>query len=205
MRIRRVRKYIKKTGFTLIELLAVIVVLAVLAMITVPIVQDLITAARRTAFKTTAYGYSKAMSNKCGEKVLDLKNIGEDGAKVSNGEEFVFEYQIGKRNYKVVDGKYVYEYEYTGTPQTFIAPLDGDYKIELWGASGEGSAYGAYTSGTINLKKGEVLYVYVGKKYNSGGNKEVFNNGTGNDGGYNGGGSTDIRLTYGRWDNFDSI
>ena len=78
-------------GFTLVELLSVIVILAVLGMITIPLVQDMIIAVRRTAFKTTAYGYSKAMSNKCSEKVLDLKNI-SDGTGVLDGDEFTFEY-----------------------------------------------------------------------------------------------------------------
>lgn len=39
----------------------------------------------------------------------------------------------------------------------------GFYRIELWGASGELGARGAYTSGIIYLEEGEVLYFYVGQ------------------------------------------
>ena len=125
MRIRR----IKRKGFTLIELLAVIVVLAVLAMITVPIVQDLITAARRTAFKTTAYGYSKAMANKCGEKILNLSNPSGNSNNVSNGDEWIFEYiEPSSVTIKLEDGHLVYSYDYTGEIEKFVAPQTGDYK-----------------------------------------------------------------------------
>lgn len=31
---------------------------------------------------------------------------------------------------------YVYEFAYTGNVQTFTAPYPGNYKLELWGASG---------------------------------------------------------------------
>lgn len=120
-----------------------------------------------------------------------------------------------------------YTYAYTGKVQTFTAPLAGTYKIELWGAQG-GSAWltdevdatggkGAYVSGQIVLKKGEVLYVYVGQKgYRAALNASrpyAFNGGAptgdgnwGNNGnGGSGGGATDIRLVNGAWDNFDSL
>ena len=86
-----------------------------------------------------------------------------------------------------------WDYGYTGNFQQFTAMVPGEYKIELWGAAGSYSAYGAYTSGVLYLEAGESLYIYVGKKYEQVGNTTTFNNGTGNAGGYNGGGSTDIR------------
>ena len=98
-----------------------------------------------------------------------------------------------------------FEYNYTGNYQTFEATATGYYKVELWGGYGFGTGYGGYTSGTIKLEKGELLYVYVGNKGTTGNNKTTFNNGTGNQGGYNGGGATDIRLIAGNWDNFDSL
>ena len=166
-------KQLKKKGFTLIELLAVIVILAVLAMITVPIVQDLIVAVRRTAFKTTAYSYSKAMSNKCSEKVLDFKNTG-DG--VSVGDEFTFSYTAPS------------EQNSNNPVQIFEIPADGIYQLETWGAQGgyaydstTNGGYGGYSTGEIELKKGDILYVVVGGQGTDG---STYSNTTG---GYNGG------------------
>lgn len=77
--------------------------------------------------------------------------------------------------------------------QEFTAPVSGKYKLEVWGAQGGcykvitwtnddasvkysaednrwrgvkecTGGYGAYVRGTITLKKGDKLYVYVGKK-----------------------------------------
>jgi hypothetical protein len=72
------------------------------------------------------------------------------------------------------------DFNATGDYQVFTAGFNGTYKMELWGAQGEGGSnatgFGAYTSGEMKLKKGEKLYVYVGK--------------SGKNGGYNGGGVT---------------
>ena len=46
----------KKKGFTLIELLAVIVILAIIALIAVPVIMNIISSARKSAFEDTAYG-----------------------------------------------------------------------------------------------------------------------------------------------------
>ena len=113
-----------------------------------------------------------------------------------------------------------YTYEYTGNYQEFIAPYTGTYRIELWGAQGSVGDFvnptnnleyfheggkGAYVSGEINLNKGEKLYVYVGESSVPTRTITVFNNGTPNIGGRNGGGATDIRLVAGEWDDFDSL
>ena len=66
----------------------------------------------------------------------------------------------------------VYDYDYTGSVQTFTAPKSGNYRIETWGAAGgSGDVYasyrggnGAYTSGDIYLNAGTTLYIYVGEK-----------------------------------------
>lgn len=67
-------------------------------------------------------------------------------------------------------------YGYTGGVQSFTAPYDGLYKLEVWGASGTsnhgGAGMGGYTVGYILLKKGAVLHICCGGS-----------------GGYNGGGS----------------
>ena len=112
-----------------------------------------------------------------------------------------------------------YEYDYTGNYQTFSVPMTGDYRIETWGAQGGSmesgwtgkGGMGGYTAGTINLTKGEELYIYVGKQgtgYNSSASTFV--------GGYNGGGSvyggasggggaTDVRLIKGIWNDGKSL
>ena len=106
--------------------------------------------------------------------------------------------------------------------------------MELWGA-GAGAVengvgipltYGSYTSGLINFKKNNGMYIYVGKNgYGNSSNPENkahrFNGGgygnfvcykyylginTPNYGlDYAGGGATDIRLKNGSWDNFESL
>ena len=116
-----------------------------------------------------------------------------------------------------------YDFDYTGDPQTFTAPVTGTYQIELWGAdinykdnTWESSIKynGAYTSGKIELNKNEILYIYVGEM----GNKSEIN-GTFNGGGasskgsygsqyyqnYPGAGATDVRLVNGSWNNAISL
>jgi hypothetical protein len=130
-------------------------------------------------------------------------------------------YQYDKEKYDFSDIVYfnpitylnrVYDFTYTGSYQTFTAPVDGTYKVELWGAQG-GSANatyvggkGGYSAGTIHLKNKDVLYVYVGQKgglpvdaaaYNGGGKAITSENNNGSAGG--GGGATDIRLSSGTW------
>ena len=54
----------KKKGFTLIELLAVIVILAVIAIIATPLIMNVINDARKSSFKDSAYGITKAIELK---------------------------------------------------------------------------------------------------------------------------------------------
>ena len=109
------------------------------------------------------------------------------------------------------------DFDYTGTEQAFVAPADGKYKIELWGASGGDIAIkdvtyqgglGGYTSGTINLEKNQNLYIYVGGSAFSyeGGYNGGAQGGLGNDGKYTGGGgATDVRINNGNWNDFNSL
>lgn len=115
-----------------------------------------------------------------------------------------------------------YTFSYTGTAQTFTVPRDGYYKIEAWGAQGNNvstnrsvGGLGAYTSGEIQLKKGDKLYIYVGEhrtdraaSFNcgstGGGSTDTTNGGGIN--GYGGGGATDIRTVLGStWNDFNSL
>lgn len=89
----------------------------------------------------------------------------------------------------------VFNFSYTGSYQTFIAPYSGTYKFEAWGARGGGGlqnssvryrgGYGAYAAGSIHLNKGDKIYVYVGQAgYNGRANCKY----CGGYGGWNGGG-----------------
>lgn len=118
-----------------------------------------------------------------------------------------------KNNIEVVAlNDLTYDFNYTGNYETFEVPHTGIYKIELWGASGNDdydtttkAGKGGYTSGNIKLTKGTKLYVYVGQKGQPINDGITFNNGRPNANGWNGGGSTDIRLVSGSWDNSESI
>lgn len=83
--------------------------------------------------------------------------------------------------------------------EEFISNVNGKYRIELWGAQGESgnaaTGYGAYTSGEIDLKKGESLFIYVGKSGANGGYNGGGNNFTNRNNQNAGGGATDVRLT----------
>ena len=119
-----------------------------------------------------------------------------------------------------------YEFSYTGEYQQFIAPVDGTYQIQLWGADGGTSlannvlgaegGKGSYVKGEIDIKKGEILYIYVGKKGENavkGQNSKASYNGGGlgtwdgndDEAAGAGGGATDIRLISGEWNEFESL
>ena len=97
-------------------------------------------------------------------------------------------------------GDMVFNFDYTGGEQTFIAPISGTYRLETWGAQGgnaildgnelENIFYGGYSNGQINLQKDSQIFVSVGGKGNIGvvGNQSL--------GGWNGGGNGD-------WDHTD--
>ena len=100
---------------------------------------------------------------------------------------------------------------------TFTAQATGKYKLQVWGAQGgyrSSSTYGGkggYSVGTVNLTKGDKLYVYVG---GMGGNSSSSTGavvaGGYNGGGYRygykgGGGATDVRLTSGTWNDSASL
>ena len=68
----------KKKGFTLIELLAVIVILAIIALIAVPVIMNIISESRKSAFKDTAYGIISAGELYYAEKLLDPNGMTEE-------------------------------------------------------------------------------------------------------------------------------
>lgn len=90
--------------------------------------------------------------------------------------------QKTKCNLYFYQGKTVFNFDYTGAEQTFIAPVSGTYRLETWGAQGGSyngvyGGYGGYSSGNITLNKGNSIYINVGGTTND------------NKGGYNGGGN----------------
>ncbi len=125
---------------------------------------------------------------------------------------------------RLSDGK-VYEFNYTGSPQTFDVPTSDIYRIECWGAAGGDSSNpvgsnrtspstagrGAYTSGDITLDSSATLYVYVGgagvysTTSKAGGWNGGGKNGGGSAGSGSGGGATDVRLINGTWNNLESL
>ncbi len=120
-----------------------------------------------------------------------------------------------------------YDYNYTGSYQEFTAPYSGQYSLEVWGAGGGGQhqagqagigGLGGYSKGTINLKKGDKLYIYVGgagtacviqgctapATFNGGGSGYK-KKGDANDPVGSGGGATDIRFKSGAWNDSSSL
>ena len=85
---------------------------------------------------------------------------------------------------------YEKDLKYNGNVQTVVIPYDHEYFLEVWGAQGgRGGGRGGYSYGNIYLEKGTILYVYAG---GSGDNKG-FNGGGTSRAGY-GGGASDIRI-----------
>jgi len=82
-------------------------------------------------------------------------------------------------------------FAYTGSVQTFTAPVAGNYQLQVWGAAGGGpavvtTARGGYSAGVVSLTAGQVISVYVG---GAGTDKTNATIGTVASGGWNGGGS----------------
>ena len=96
--------------------------------------------------------------------------------------------------------KSLYEFAYTGSEQTFSAPASGNYKLELWGAQGQGwsgacgsssGGAGGYSSGYVYLNKEKKLYLNIG---GYGENENVYGTGAGP----GGGGATSISFISGK-------
>ena len=92
----------------------------------------------------------------------------------------------------------------TGSVQSFTAPQDGTYKLEVWGAQGGDDAEqiggnGGYAYGTLKLASNNFLYITVGSKGITGPAVAGGFNGGGKSGGLgssgSGGGATCITKT----------
>ena len=100
----------------------------------------------------------------------------------------------------VVDTLNELVYTYSGAAQS-IDLVPGKYKMECWGANTgwKGELAGAYVSGEILLNENKTFYIYIG------GNNKLFNFGYLLSWYNHAGGSTDIRLTDGNWDDTTSL
>ena len=84
----------------------------------------------------------------------------------------------------------IYNFGFTDGEETLTIPVTGTYKLEVWGAQGGSidatyfGGYGGYSVGTVNLNKGDMLYINVGAVGQSNCNTSSCT------GGYNGGGSS---------------
>ncbi|MDR1023237.1 MAG: hypothetical protein LBL94_08220 [Prevotellaceae bacterium] len=108
--------------------------------------------------------------------------------------------------------KKVWDWGYTGAPETFAVPQDGTYRLEVWGCKhaasyGTSPTGGGYSAGTIYLKMGQTLYAYVGN-----GGTNIYTstsfNGAGGGGDASrgsGGGASDFRMVGGEWSNAQSL
>ncbi|MBR1874944.1 InlB B-repeat-containing protein [Candidatus Saccharibacteria bacterium] len=83
-----------------------------------------------------------------------------------------------------------YAYDYTGGEQTFTAPCNGYYKLEVWGAQGGSSSvfnsrggYGGYAVGISAINRNSKLYINTGGMPTETSDKTIIYIG-----GYNGGG-----------------
>lgn len=108
-------------------------------------------------------------------------------------------------------------FSYTGSVQTFTAPVDGEYTLEVGGAQGGMSmenganitqgGLGGIATGNYHMKKGQTIYIAVGgkgsdadhrRKYNEGGwngGGKGTSDGNDDDGSGGGGGATSITTT----------
>ena len=163
-----------------------------------------------TLVPNTGYQYKSTTCNGAvSNNILTISNITNNTTC-----EVVFEPKQITVNFDLAGGKvtttYIGPNEYT-----YTVPYTGNYKIELWGAQGGGTSIGngAYTSGNIDLSEKEKLYFYTGGMGSS--NSTQTNSGGYNGGGYSGnwegcnsyggGGSTDVRLSDGSWNDVSGL
>ena len=102
--------------------------------------------------------------------------------------------ELNRLSVSSTEGSYTGD-EVDSTGREYIAPNNGWYKIELWGA-GSSNGRGSYVSGVMYMNANDYLYIYVGAK---GGSSNTFNSGS------KGGGATDVRLVNGEWNSDESL
>ncbi len=92
-------------------------------------------------------------------------------------------------------GQTIFDFDYTGSEQTFTAPVSGTYRLETWGARGGNGGYGGYSVGEIKLSENFNLYIVVGGHGEIGNGYFVTDRFRGQ-GGFNGGGTGGLGQYY---------
>lgn len=130
-----------------------------------------------------------------------------DGDEWQGGESYTYNLTIsnldGKLNPPTFSANKTWDIAYKEQKaQTFVVPVSGKYKIEIWGNQGGNSSYwggkGGYTAGNIELTAGDAFKIYVGECDYSSNYIEGWNGG-GRGGAYYsspGAGSIDVRLLH---------
>ncbi|MBE6144017.1 MAG: prepilin-type N-terminal cleavage/methylation domain-containing protein [Firmicutes bacterium] len=114
----------KRKGFTLIELLAVIVILAIIALIAVPVIMNIISSARKSAFEDTAYGLISAGEMYYANNILSGATSDDVEFTITNGE-FVGENKLEVKGSLPASGKV----KVTKDGKVAIAVNNGNYCI----------------------------------------------------------------------------
>ena len=223
----------KKNGFTLVEILAVIFILSLLAVIITPVVTDLVKDSEQSLYDKQVDNIVKAVQKYgvehsevlpdeqestilslhtlLGAGILDKDVIMNPKTKENMGGCVIISYSgtYSQYEYKYyeecVETGDSYTFDYTGSYQTFVAPVKGRYKLEVWGAQGgyrsdaSKGGKGGYATGSIVLNAGDTLYIYVGGSGSTGTCENSICTGGFNGGGYRsvykgGGGATDMRF-----------
>lgn len=149
------------------------------------------------AIEVTELGRTEEKEDKAGDSE-NAENESElqEMTLISENEEPESKWMFSKVAVQATDstGKSV-TYGYTGSMQTFKAPAAGSYRLSCYGAPGGGQnrpgdslpgGRGSMVRGELKLKKGEILYLYVGGS-GSGGGRCSHGSPSGNAGGFNGG------------------
>lgn len=149
------------------------------------------------AIEVTETGRTEEKEDKAGDSEnAENESEPQEMTRMSENEEPENKWMFSKVAVQTVDGtgKSV-TYGYTGSMQTFKAPAAGSYRLSCYGAPGGGQnrpgdslpgGRGSMVRGELKLKKGEILYLYVGGS-GSGGGRCSHGSPSGNAGGFNGG------------------
>ena len=149
------------------------------------------------AIEVTETGRTEEKEDKAGDSEnAENESEPQEMTHMSESEEPESKWMFSKVAVQAVDvaGKSV-TYGYTGSMQTFKAPAAGSYRLSCYGAPGGGQnrpgdslpgGRGSMVRGELKLKKGEILYLYVGGS-GSGGGRCSHGSPSGNAGGFNGG------------------
>lgn len=92
-------------------------------------------------------------------------------------------------------GQTIFDFDYTGSEQTFTASVSGTYRLETWGAQGGNGGYGGYSVGEIKLSENSNLYIVIGGHGEIGNGYFVTDRFRGQ-GGFNGGGTGGLGQYY---------